>query len=225
MDHPAALVRQIRTSVADFLRKPQNLIATVAIAGLFVDLLIKPISNVGLLLIVLALSPWIARIIESIELPGGGKVKFLRDLEKASDKADEAGLLAEPVPEVEQQPTYQAIFSEDPTLSLAGLRIELEQRIRKLVEIHGVWSDLSRTQLGMLGPLGKSIPLSRAVSALGAGNVLSQPELSAIRDLLPLLNRAAHSKEYSRAAAEWAIDIGPRLLAGLDEKIKKAIGL
>jgi hypothetical protein len=50
------------------------------------------------------------------------------------------------------------------------------------------------------------------------------PERKLRAALLPLLNRAAHSEEYSKEAADWAITVGPKLLAGLDEKAVAAGG-
>ena len=35
-----------------------------------------------------------------------------------------------------------------------------------------------------------------------------------------LLNSAVHGAEVDRRAADWAIEIGPKLLASLDDKIE-----
>ncbi|MGE5475153.1 MAG: hypothetical protein ACM3Q1_00730 [Bacteroidales bacterium] len=198
-----------------FLQRPQQVIAAVALIGFLVDLAIKPISNAGLILIVLALSPWITRIIKTIELPGGGKVEFERELAAVSDKVENAGFLAEPPTPEAKKAAYEAVFHQDPTLALAGLRIELERRINRLVALTGCYSGTDTL---------RPMPLNRAVSALASANVISREELSALQDVIPLLNKAVHSVEFSMSAAEWAMDFGPRMLAAFDEKIARLEG-
>jgi hypothetical protein len=53
---------------------------------------------------------------------------------------------------------------------------------------------------------------------LEQAQILTHEQANALRDLLPLLNKALHSEEYSKDAADWAISFGPKLLAGLDER-------
>ena len=210
-------LKRLKAKFRAFMQKPQQVIAVVALIGLAIDWIFKPISNAGLILIVLALSPWITRIIKTIELPGGGKVEFERDLATASDKVEGAGLLAElPTPEAKKA-AYEAVFHEDPVLALAGLRIELEKRINRLIELTGCWS--GTTSYGT--PPFRSMSLSHAVDNLASAEIISREEKSALRDVIPLLNRAVHSAEFSMSAAEWAMDFGPRILAAFDEKIAR----
>src|SRR5262249_47318430 len=102
-------------------------------------------------------------------------------------------------------PTYESIYNTDSTLALVGLRIELERRLGELAAISG-----------LTGPLRGTGHLIRILSEAG---VLDRDEASVIADLLPLMNKAIHSEEYSREAAGWAIQVGPKLLAGIDRKI------
>jgi len=212
-------IQKFRRDTAKRLRaivqRPQHVISLVALFGFFIDLAIKPISNAGLILIVLALSPWITRIIKTIELPGGGKVEFERELAAVSNKVEDAGLLAEPPSPEAKKAAYEAVFNEDPTLALAGLRIELEKRINRLIELTGSWSGTSSHWTASFRPMS----LSRAVNNLASAEVISREEQSALQDVIPLLNRAVHSAEFSMSAAEWAMDFGPRILAAFDEKI------
>ncbi len=48
--------------------------------------------------------------------------------------------------------------------------------------------------------------------------MLTREQAGALRDLLPLLNKALHSEQCSKEAADWAIAFGPKLVAGLDER-------
>ena len=206
---------RLKAKFRAFIQRPQQVIAVVALIGLAIDWMFKPISNAGLVLIVLALSPWITRIIKTIELPGGGKVEFERELAAASDKAEGAGLLAEPPTPEAKKAAYEAVFHEDPVLALAGLRIELEKRINRLIELTGCFS--GTTTYGM--PPFRRMSLTHAVNNLAEAEIISREEQSALRDVIPLLNQAVHSAEFSMSAAEWAMDFGPRMLAAFDEKI------
>jgi hypothetical protein len=169
--------------------------------------------SLGLLIVAVAvLSPWwrqVPSILKSAELPGGLKVEFRDDLNSATNEARRAGLLSEPQPDVRKQPIYEIIYNDDPTLSLAGLRIAIERRLRDLARIAGF------TQ---------AAPLSGLVRNLEEAKVLTHEQASALRDLLPLLNKALHSEEYSKEGADWAITFGPKLLAGLDERALAAGG-
>lgn len=213
-------IERLKAKFRGFTQKPQQVIAVVALIGLAIDWMFKPISNAGLILIVLALSPWITRIIKTIELPGGGKVEFERDLATASDKVEGAGLLAEPPTPEAKKAAYEAVFHEDPVLALAGLRIELEKRINRLIELTGCHSGTSTSGTLPFRPMS----LTRAVDSLAAAKVISREEQGALRDVIPLLNRAVHSAEFSMSAAEWAMDFGPRILAAFDEKIAQLDG-
>src|SRR5438309_2260771 len=94
------------------------------------------IDAIALLLIVVAVVPWLAPLFKSLELPGGWKVEF-QELQKVAAKADDAGLLSPPVaPAIEY--AFQSVADRDPNLALAGLRIELEKRLVRLAQLHGV---------------------------------------------------------------------------------------
>jgi hypothetical protein len=184
--------------------EPQHVIAVAAVLGLIFDTFIKPISAVALGLIVLALSPWLIRFLKTLEMPGV-KLEFREQLEKVTERAEDAGLLAEPDRAVEARPTYESVYNTDPTLALAGLRIELERRLGELAAISGLTAP--RRSIGHL------------IRILNEAGVLDRDEASVIADLLPLMNKAIHSEEYSREAPGWAIQVGPELLAGIDRKI------
>jgi hypothetical protein len=185
--------------------QPQHVIAVAALLLLIFDTFIKSLSAVALGLIVVALSPWLIKFMKTLELPGGIKMEFRDQLERITERAKEAGLLDEVEPLAEKRTAYEAIYNDDPTLALASLRIELERRIRDLGKLAGVEQ--------RRGPVVQNVKLLRDTGALHAD------EAGAIEDLMPLLNKAVHSEEYSREAAGWAMQVGPELLAALDRKI------
>jgi hypothetical protein len=185
----------------------QLLIPLVAALLIIEDTFFRPLSTVSLGLTVLALSPWLLESIKSFELPGIGKLELREKLDRLTEEAKESGLLAEPEG-AEKPATYETIYSDDPTLALAGLRIELEKRINQLSQLAGLVGDNR--------PRGNVLAKARA---LQENRVLSTDEFHVFLDLIPLLNEAVHAGEYNLRAADWAIQTGPKLLAGLDHKI------
>lgn len=100
---------------------------------------------------------------------------------------------------------FESVAGDDPNLALAGLRIELESKLKEIAEARSI--EVARKGIRPL------------IHQLKNRDVLNQREVSALEDLLPLLNGAAHGAETDPRAADWAMDVGPRLLAALDEKI------
>jgi hypothetical protein len=153
-------------------------------------------------LIVLAILPWINKLIKKAEFPGGWKVEF-QDVQAAGEKVTrsqtvEARLAQAPTP------SYVEISDRDPNLALVGLRIEIERRLRQLARQSGL--EENRPLMYMIGDLRK----------LG---VLDASSVAGLQELVMAGNQAAHGAEVERSAAEWAIDFGPRVLAALDAKL------
>lgn len=166
------------------------------------------IDAIALALIVIAILPWLAPLIKSLELPGGWKVEF-QELQKAASRAESAGLLAAEASQNEATFSFQSIANRDPNLALAGLRIEIEKRLSLLAEIHGL---NSRRPMGV----------GQALRALAQAEVLTNEERSILEEMVNLLNAAVHGAEVDSRAATWAIEVGPRLLTSLDERVSEA---
>lgn len=161
------------------------------------------IDAVSLTLLLVAVLPWLGFIFKSVELPGGLKVEYPA-LERAGEEAAKAGLLSTPKKRIEES-AYLAIAEEDPNLALAGLRIEIERRLREIAKKRGLQGD--RLGIGQL------------LQLLRKNNAISRQEDSVLSELIGLLNKAVHGAEVDSRAAQWAIDVGPRLLSALDERI------
>lgn len=189
------------------MRRIQVSITVVALAIAAAHLIwpTLEIDAVTLVLFLAAIVPWLAPLFKSLELPGGWKVEF-QELERARAEAEKAGLVAAPS-EKEQRPayTFQLVADEDPNLALAGLRIELEKRLRELA-----------SGSGLEVPRGG---ISALLRDLDRHDALTSRERGALADMVHLLNSAVHGAEVDRSAAQWAIEYGPRLLAALDERI------
>lgn len=165
------------------------------------------IDGVTIALIIIAIIPWLGSLFKSLEFPGGLKVEY-HELQKAANKAKKAGLLkpasnkkAKKNPEL----SYQQISSEDPNLALAGLRIEIERRLLKIAESHGL--DVRKVGVGSIA------------RSLKDADLLSGEEYSALLDIVVLLNSAVHGHTVDANGANWAFETGNQLLQALEEKI------
>lgn len=167
------------------------------------------IDAVALILVVIAILPWLAPLVKSLELPGGWKLEF-QELQRAASRAESAGLLG-PAPLPEDLPfSFQLVASRDPVLALAGLRIEIEKRLVLLVDSHKL--NAGRRPLGV----------SQLLRLLAQAEVLTNEERSILADMVNLLNSAVHGAEIDSRGASWALEVGPRLLSSLDERVREA---
>lgn len=165
------------------------------------------IDPTTLALLALAALPWLGKVFKSIELPGGAKVEY-QELLRAERQASKAGLLNEARETFERKetPVYLSIAEEDPNLALAGLRLAIERTLRDIATAHGI--DMERKGLGAL------------LKVLSERHIISDQQRSVLNDLSSLLNNAVHGAEVDKRSVEWAMDVGPRLLAGLKSREK-----
>ena len=152
------------------------------------------IDAVTLILLAIAIIPWLAPLFKTVELPGGVKIEF-SDLEKTRQKAQSAGLLA-------RGGSGESTKIEDPNLALAALRIALERQLRKIAERNGIHAE------------GRSV--SSLVRVLRQKDLLRRDQSSLLSDLLPSLNKAVHGAEVDPRASQWAAEVGPWLIEGLE---------
>jgi len=162
------------------------------------------IDWITITLIVIAIIPWIAPLLKSLEIPGGWKIEF-RDVKNASEKVT-SGKKFE-IAKKRDFITLEPIIKHDPSLALVYLRIEIEKRVRKLAEKYNVGTE--RDSLGHL------------LRTLHYHKVLPANVFSGLKELVILGNKAAHGTKVSLDAAEWALDSGPRILRVLDDILNK----
>lgn len=192
---------------------PRTLSLVISLSAISIALihLIWPeltIDTITMVLLIIAVIPWLVPLVKTLEFPGGWKVEF-HELKKAADRADTAGLLAdEPTEELEQY-AFQSIAPTDPNLALAGLRIELEKRLALLLEANALVVHGSRG-------------IGKMLKVLTKQNVMTREERAILSDMANMLNAAVHGAYVDKESAQWAIEIGPRLLASLDERARQA---
>ncbi len=185
----------------------RRLKATITIAAALAILLhlaipTLAIDAITLTLLVIGVLPWLAPLIKAAELPGGFKIEF-QDVKAAAER------VAAGAPETEgmapaPEPSYIAIAEQDPNLALAGLRIEIEKRLRSLAERSGV---------------PRSRPLTQLVGDLEERGVLSHESAAGLRDLITLGNQAAHGVAVNPNVAYSSVEYGPKVLQVLDAKL------
>lgn len=150
--------------------------------------------------------PWLVPLFKSLEFPGGWKIEF-HDLQKVQTKIEKEGLIADET-EVKKRPkfSFESVADDNPNLALAGLRIEIEKRLKSIAESYDI--ETQRKGINWL------------IRVLSKHQILSLEETSVLSDMVGLLNGAVHGAEVDRSATRWAIEVGPRIIIGLDEKLK-----
>jgi len=162
-----------------------------------------------LTLIGIAIVPWLVPLVKSLETPSGWKVEF-QELENASIRAAKAGMLEEEEGLSEEEYSFQFAARRDPNLALAGLRIEIESRLVKLGRAFSVL------------PNNRPMGIGELLRILTKHDILKDEERSILSDMIHHLNAAAHGATVEFKSAEWAIDVGPRLLASLENRVREA---
>lgn len=192
-------------------RHALHLLISCFALGLATGHLVYPnarIDSITLALFAIAIVPWLGLIFRSLELPGGWKVEY-NDLKKVEADAHSVGLLAVPADKIDV-PAYTAIAEQDPNLALAGLRIEIEKRLRRLA----TKADID--------PVGAGI--GQLIRGLTSRQAISSAEASVLNDIIGLLNNAVHGADVDARSARWAIEIGPELLTALDRRLEGGEG-
>ncbi len=157
------------------------------------------IDAITLVLLLAASVPWLLRLFKEIEFPGGWKFKFA-DLQNSEQRAEQVGLLDEPVQAAPQNHEYsfQLVADEDPNLALAGLRIEIERKLNQLVETVGITAPTaSRTKMSV----GQTLRL------LSERGILTSEQSSVLSGMVGLLNSAVHGASVDKQAARWALEV------------------
>ncbi|HCK19962.1 MAG TPA: hypothetical protein DHW36_15725 [Thalassospira sp.] len=185
--------------------RPAVIISTIAVFLACFDTFVKPVSAVTLGLLALAALPWAMPFIRNSGIPIDS-INFpwmtirLKTLEQITEQAQQENLLAEP----KHKYSFEEIYDSDPHLALAGLRIEIERIIRKLADVN---------------TLARSPSLRETMFLLRDQGTISEEQLGLMMRLMPELNKAAHARDIEQPVHHWIIQVGPKLLAGLEEML------
>jgi len=216
--------------------KTLRLSITVAALLVAVAHLIFPsvtIDFVTVVLLLIAVLPWVAPIVKSVELPGGFKIQ-LQDVKEAAKELLRVDTVIQPptgeirmeghVPEIPLDAragikldaevisraetavtSLKNVAGTDPNLALVGFRIEIEKRLRELARSKG---------------LDPSLTLSAILRELRRRELLPSRVSSALSDLIALGNQAAHGVTVDPQTAAWVFEEGPEILVALDRMLR-----
>lgn len=191
-----------------------KIIMSVAFITVFFVRIVRPelnIDSTSIILLILAFVPWFIQYIKTLEINGIGKVELIGkdEKEKIEKKAADAGMIKTDQDtkgiDVEKYSFYNLRYT-DTKLALAGLRIEIENTLRKIAQNNGM--DVSRIGLGKM------------TNILSGHQLISDNERAIIYDITDILNKAVHSqlKEYQMESIDWVFDLGMAILESLNEK-------
>lgn len=170
------------------------------------------IDSITLTLLIVAVIPWLFPLFKSLELPGGFKFEF-QELELIEKRIKKVGLINDRLfNEDGEKYTFVEIANENPQLALAGLRIELEKRLRELRNLNA--------RDGIVFSTRGSI--RRMMQDLYSSKIVTEQEKNILIDLVGSLNKAVHGENVDYRVAQWVIDIGPKVLDAIDKKIELA---
>lgn len=167
------------------------------------------VDSITVVIFAIIIIPWLAPVFRTLEFPGGMKLEY--NLEKVTQKLEDSGLINSEN-NVSSRPTHHKysfmnVVDIDSELALTGLRMEIESRLQQLSEYSSI--QVNNKSVGAL------------TKSLEANGLLTRKEASAISDVLPILNRAAHGEKIESNLHNWVMEIGPQLLDTLESKIGK----
>jgi hypothetical protein len=235
------------------LHKALRLSITAAASLVALAHLIFPnvtIDFVTVALLVVAVLPWFAPIVKSVELPGGFKIQ-LQDVKEAAKELLRVNTVLQPAsgalqtegyapqvaPEVkaEVKANLEAIGLDAKATVKANLeansRSSAEAAVISLKNVAGTDSNLAlvgfrieiETRLRELARnkgLDPSLALSAILRELRRRELLPASVGSALNDLIALGNRAAHGVAVDPQTADWVFDEGPEVLAALERVLR-----
>lgn len=162
------------------------------------------IDNITIILVLMIFLPWIIKYLKSLELNGIGKIELISEEERQR--------LNEKVNKIENNNNLIEIENkylnfDDMKLSLAALRIDIEEKLQKIAEKN----QLRANRYGI-------VKLSNLLYNKGC---INDSEYMIIKDIIEILNKAVHSRleDYDLKSYNSIIKIASKLISSLDEKI------
>lgn len=178
----------------------------LAILSLFSKKLNINIDASTIILIILVFTPWVLKSLEEFELNGIGKFK-IKEAEKQNidSNINKINITENKIPSSKYR------VREDPKLSLAALRIDIEDLLVKIAKKN----NLNIRRYGIVS----------LAKELVNKEVIENYEFALIMDLSGILNRAVHSQlnNYDINSFNWVIDSGEKLIVSLEKKVKSNV--
>lgn len=187
------------------VRKIQRTITWCALWIILIHL-IRPslnIDTITITLIIIAIVPRIAPLFKSVEFPWWLKFEF-QELKELEEDAKKAGLITKARSDTPKY-SFLEISSTEPTLAVAGVRIELEKILKRLAEKHGLQDNNRRK-------------ISDLINQLREKEILTNSEVSVLKDMIWILNSAVHWEILHPSAINRVLEISWEVLDTLQSK-------
>ena len=160
-------------------------------------------DSTTIILALMIFVPWIIKYLKSLELNGIGKVELITDEEKK--------VLDTKIEEIKITNTNDIknkyYNMGDPKLSLASLRIDIEEKLNKIADKNHI----NKNYAGII----------KLANILYENSLIENNEFMILKDIIGILNKAVHSKldDYDIRSYNYIMEIGVKLIASLDNKI------
>lgn len=194
-------------------RKTKFIVSGIAISVALIHL-IFPGINIDIVIVILltiAIIPWLDPLFKSIELPWGVSLEY-RDLQEIENKAIKAGLINSATDELTHESAVEGseyefveMAEKNQHISLVILRIEIEKKLRHIV-----------AKLNIDTKKYSAFPL---LDILLSKNILSIAEANVLKDMLTILNRSVQGVENDARISNWVVENGPAIMESLDKKL------
>lgn len=174
-------------------------LSTICIIVALIDTFIEALSPIAAGALAFAIVPWVLDYIEKISAPGGFGIVFT----KAKNQLDQSDVVVAQ----EDAEVFTNYVSDDPNLSIALMRVEIERKLRRLSKF--LPPDEKRN----------SRSLTTLTKSLKEAGIISDEASSLISDLAPVMNEAVHGITLQEDASDFAKEYGPKVLALLGSSV------
>ena len=151
--------------------------------------------------------------LKSLEINGIGKVELItKDQKDIIEKnVEEIGIINNSNEEIRKNYSFYKLRYEDPKLALAGLRIELESTLEKIMKKNQLMST------------SRFSGIRKMAIILSENKIISNSEYALILDITGILNNAVHGKldSYDSRNFDLVFNTGLKLLTSLNNKLKE----
>ncbi len=174
------------------------------------------IDATTIVLVLMIFLPWIVKYLKSLELNGIGKIELISEEERQR--------LNEKVNKIENNNNLIEIEEkylkfDDMKLSLAALRIDIEEKLQKIAQRNQEEKLQKIAQRNQLNA--NRYGIMKLSSLLYDHGCINNSEYTIIKDIIEILNKAVHSRleDYDLKSYNSIIKIASKLISSLDEKI------
>jgi len=165
------------------------------------------VDGITILILFILSIPFVAQYLRKAKFPGAEfefkeEIRETQELVKKSveqaEKAENAGERKILPFETFNLSAVRALLNSDPVLALAALRIEIERKLRSVAD----FLDL---------PTRDKLPIPNLIESVSRQEMLSFEQITALRKIVNMCNKAIHGSLISEEEAKEIIDLAEKL--------------